>query len=408
MNDKNHLRWGALYVIVTILSLVLLMQGMGSGVPFRDRGSSVIVFAQKEEASPPEGQEKLFNLDISVYRRLLRWGFPFLQGSSRDDSADVIDIDFKGVAAALLNRFSAAVTGVKLRDPYTLLRATLPGLPSEPILESSRQEFSRDPVLMPPVLEGEDQGNATPDDFTPDERVQRLLEKGRPLVLIYHTHAQESYLGADFAARGLDKNDAFSANAQENMLRVGEEFARHLYRTYGIKSVQIRKYFDRTDERELTKAGAYLRALPELKRVLDEHRYISVMLDIHRDSLPASTPFRENLPEFDDRPVAKPLLVIGRGLGVMLPHSNWQHNLRFARSINGKLQEEYPGLSRGVMVDKARYNQHLSPGAVLLEVGSVRNDLGEALRLSRILAEVIGELILEGRVPGLTEVMEGK
>jgi len=48
----------------------------------------------------------------------------------------------------------------------------------------------------------------------------------------------------------------------------------------------------------------------------------------------------------------------------------------------------YPGLFRPMLVRNSRYNQHLAPGAMLLEIGATGNTMPEALRSVEYLANV--------------------
>jgi stage II sporulation protein P len=54
----------------------------------------------------------------------------------------------------------------------------------------------------------------------------------------------------------------------------------------------------------------------------------------------------------------------------------------------------YPGLMRPTQVRRdARYNQHLHPNSLLIEIGSVENTLEEALLAAELLANVLAEAL---------------
>jgi len=59
----------------------------------------------------------------------------------------------------------------------------------------------------------------------------------------------------------------------------------------------------------------------------------------------------------------------------------------------------HPTLMRPVSLVKERYNQHLTPGSVILEVGSSGNTLQEALAAIRLFADAAAPALL-----ALTEV----
>lgn len=78
----------------------------------------------------------------------------------------------------------------------------------------------------------------------------------------------------------------------------------------------------------------------------------------------------------------------------------WQQNEKFASSIHERMEERYPGISRGVWgksasTGHAEYNQSVSPNSILIEVGGPENTLEESYRTIDVLAEVIAEYILE-------------
>jgi len=52
----------------------------------------------------------------------------------------------------------------------------------------------------------------------------------------------------------------------------------------------------------------------------------------------------------------------------------------------------YPGLFRPMLIRNSRYNQHVAPGAILIEVGATGNTMPEALRSVEYLANVFEEV----------------
>ncbi|MGB9905227.1 MAG: stage II sporulation protein P, partial [Desulfotomaculales bacterium] len=70
-------------------------------------------------------------------------------------------------------------------------------------------------------------------------------------------------------------------------------------------------------------------------------------------------------------------------------------NKKFAGELAEKINAKYPGLCLGVRVSDGRYNQHLHPRAVLVEMGSACNSTEEAVAGARLFADVLGELVLE-------------
>ena len=50
---------------------------------------------------------------------------------------------------------------------------------------------------------------------------------------------------------------------------------------------------------------------------------------------------------------------------------------------------------RPITVRNSRYNQHVTPGCLLIEMGAAGNSLDEALLSARLLGEQLGALIVE-------------
>ena len=78
---------------------------------------------------------------------------------------------------------------------------------------------------------------------------------------------------------------------------------------------------------------------------------------------------------------------------------NYEANKEFANRIHKKLEQLYPGLSRGVIEKGVNpqntYNQDVHDQSVLLNIGGVENTLVESYRTTDALAEVMKEIIQE-------------
>ena len=74
-------------------------------------------------------------------------------------------------------------------------------------------------------------------------------------------------------------------------------------------------------------------------------------------------------------------------------HDGWLRNLQLAAALQKSLLADYPTLMRPIDLRNARYNQHLSQGSLLLEVGAAGNSLDEALLSARLFAAALAELL---------------
>ena len=70
-------------------------------------------------------------------------------------------------------------------------------------------------------------------------------------------------------------------------------------------------------------------------------------------------------------------------------HPNWQENLALALKLQTQLEALCDGICRNLNLRSQRFNQDLSAGALLIEVGASGNTRQEALRSAEILAKGI-------------------
>lgn len=90
---------------------------------------------------------------------------------------------------------------------------------------------------------------------------------------------------------------------------------------------------------------------------------------------------------------AKLLLVMGSN-GSGLEHPGWRQNLANAAHLQALCEQRAPGLMRDLLLRASRYNQHLTPRSMLLEVGTAGNALEEALRSADIFSQVLADCLL--------------
>ena len=79
--------------------------------------------------------------------------------------------------------------------------------------------------------------------------------------------------------------------------------------------------------------------------------------------------------------------------GSGLPHPNWMENLRLAVALQNQIVGQEPTLPRPILLRKSRYNQHASPGSLLVEVGAAGNAPEEARLAARLFARNLAELL---------------
>ena len=89
--------------------------------------------------------------------------------------------------------------------------------------------------------------------------------------------------------------------------------------------------------------------------------------------------------------VAQLMMVVGTDANG-LKHPHWPQNMALAAKMHALLEKSCPGICRPISFRNQRFDQDLSAGAMLIEVGSAGNDRQEALAAVEILGQAIIEL----------------
>ncbi len=209
-----------------------------------------------------------------------------------------------------------------------------------------------------------------------------------PEILIVHTHATESYTqsGQDLYS----ESDPYrTTDDAHNVVRVGDEMAA------AFAQAGLNVLHDRTLHDYPSYNGAYTRSRQTVEEYLAAYPSIGVVLDVHRDALASGegTVYKvvadqESLPD-----CAQVMLVVGTG-ETDGTHPDWRKNLALAMALERELNGRSPTLARPITLRKSHYNQDLSPGSLLVEVGSHGNSLQEALTAARTFAQDTAPLLL--------------
>lgn len=196
-----------------------------------------------------------------------------------------------------------------------------------------------------------------------------------PTVLILHTHTTESYTKREEAYketaswRTLDEN--------YNMLAIGNLVAEILEKN-GIAVLQEKTLHDYP-----TYNGSYIRSRQSIRNVLKEHEGIRLILDLHRDAAGEGANQMRTQAEVDGETSAQLMVVIGTN------HDAYEENLSLGLKLHVQLENQAPGIMRPLQLRSQRFNQDLSPGALLIEVGAAGNSHHEARTAAEALAKAI-------------------
>ncbi len=209
----------------------------------------------------------------------------------------------------------------------------------------------------------------------------RLPAEG-PQVLIVHTHSSEAYTpdGADQYAA----SDPYrTQDAAYSVIRVGDALAEAL-EAHGLGVLHDRGVYDYPSY-----TGSYSRSGAAVEQALKEHPTIRVVIDLHRDALGSGDVVYKTRAVIGAQQCAQVMLLAGSDAGG-LPHPDWRENLKLAMYLQNAVTARYPSLARPVELVGARYNQQLSPGMLILEVGSNGNTLAEALTAVTLFGDAAG------------------
>ncbi len=212
-----------------------------------------------------------------------------------------------------------------------------------------------------------------------------LQERGsEPQILIYHTHSQEGFA------------DSISDDESTTIVGAGEKLAQILRDKYGYQVIHHTESYDKE-----ARDDAYANALPDIEELLAENPSIEVVIDLHRDEMPAD---RRLVVDMQGRPTAQFMFFNGlsrtakRGPLESLENPYLDDNLAFSFQMQTAANEYYPGITRRIYLKAYRYNMHLRPKSLLIELGAQNNTVEEIMNAVEPLAHVI-HLVLTGEEP---------
>lgn len=203
-----------------------------------------------------------------------------------------------------------------------------------------------------------------------------------PKILIVHTHSSEAY--TQEAGWEYESSDPLrTENPERSVIRIGTQLAAQL-NAAGIETIHDTALNDYP-----TYDGAYERMRLTIEGYLAQYPSIQMVLDLHRDAAsdPAGMPVAFTA-EVDGQRCAQLMLVVGTDEGG-LTHPGWRENLANALKLQALLNRAAPGLCRDIDLRIERFNQHETPGSLLVEFGCTGNTLAEALRSADYLGQAV-------------------
>lgn len=213
-----------------------------------------------------------------------------------------------------------------------------------------------------------------------DMKMRKKKEKKQ--ILIYHTHgASEAF------------QDSKKGAVEDTVVGVGDSLTKELEkRGYGV-------YHDRT-QYDRVKGGidrsfAYNQSLEGIQKIKRENPDIQVLIDLHRDSVGKG---KHTYTTIQGRKTAIVMFFNGMsrtkaGAIDYLYNPNLKSNLAFSLQLKCKAMEYYDGFTKPIYLKGYRYNLHLLPKSLLIELGNENNSVEEARNATIPLADILDKVL---------------
>jgi len=177
-----------------------------------------------------------------------------------------------------------------------------------------------------------------------------------------------------------------TTDPEMNMLSVGDKICEQLDKA-GVAYIHDTLVHDYPSY-----DGSYDSSRMAVKQILEEYPSIKVCLDVHRDGIEREDGTRlAPVAEIEGREAAQLMIISGCDDGTMgMP--DYMKNFHFACALQSALESDWQGLTRPVLFDYRHYNQDLTTGSLLIEVGSHGNSITQAQYTGELIGKTLGEM----------------
>lgn len=207
-----------------------------------------------------------------------------------------------------------------------------------------------------------------------------ITKETLPIIYLYNSHQSEEYKPSTYIE--------FSINPTVIM---NNYILEDIFNKNGLKTV-----VEESSIKEILNNNnwnynySYKASRQLLEQSIIKYPSLKYFIDIHRDSLPHD----KTTININNKDYAKVIFLIG------LENSNYEENLSFTEKINKKMNELYPGLSKGIYKKggpgvNGVYNQDFSKYTILIEIGGYENTTDEVLNTSIAFSKCFMEVINE-------------
>ncbi len=215
----------------------------------------------------------------------------------------------------------------------------------------------------------------------------KLDKSGDPQVLILHTHATECFMNEERDYY----TDADATRSDDNALNtvaLGNIITEKL-NAAGIVTLHSDVQHDNPDYNQ-----SYSKAARTICSYLEKYPSIKIVIDLHRDSVSGSDGDKYKLTtEINGKKAAQVMLVMGSQSGNVKNFPNYEQNLKLAVRLQQTVEVMYPTLARALCLNPKNYNESLTTGSILLEVGTEANTLEEVKYSAELMGNALVSLL---------------
>ncbi len=370
------------------IGLMLCLSMMVAGLPTAENQNMEAFFTSLVDTAYPFGQEGLWltkeGVSVQLMEGWIEAALPWEMSESKklEEELELIiehEVDpvipvvsqeeyFAGLPEDLFVTIQGDVQGVDV--------STLRGYYDQAVIsnfDKTVRLYNYDSESMEPSSEFIDGAAFMAKDLSLED--EELKGTEGPVVLIFHTHAHEGFVGKE----------------EFGILDVGDYLEQILEKQYGINVLHHEAVYD-----EGGVNGAYTRMGEDIQKVLDENPSIKIAIDMHRDGVGEDTRLVTSV---DGKDVAQVMLVTGVSrsydengeLQVIeyLPNENLDSVLALGFQMKMASDVLYPGFMRPLYLSCWRYSTYMLPRSMLLEVGAQTNTLEEAMAAMEPFAKLL-------------------
>ncbi|MDN4069871.1 stage II sporulation protein P [Paenibacillus vini] len=397
-NFMNVLAMGQTFLLMSVLSVVFFILLGTLGIAEKNLNTSPVSSMKGLAASlssrffiemvgmelPHSVSEK--QTPAFSGKQMSQFVFQLLTDVNPADPKSLVAREVPGLGAdsPILLRTGSGNTTVQAPEDYRPGTGAAGSAPDHPEPDAGNQPPDEDPAGQIPPDKGTTDPKAGGQDQTEEDPAIKPGNKN--IVMIYHSHPQESYN----PLLGTTGDNPSSPEEKKNVGLVGEFLANALEHKGVATLHSFQNYASTLSNYNYNYSYKYSRET--VKTAMAQNGQLQYFIDIHRDS----QRHEKTTTEIGGETYAQVYFIIGHA------NENWRKNEAFASSIHERLEKSHPGISRGIWgktssQGNGEYNQSLSPQSILIEIGGIDNTEEELQRTSKVLAGIIADLYWESQ-----------